>query len=379
MVKAWWDTHRIEYDTTEASVAIEQAPIEERQQVEEQIRDFEAAEDAAAIAAAEAEAEAPVPVGEEPVIIEEIIPQGDSTIYSLEEIAGFEDLLQADTILPPDSLQTYLIIGSDHRPAYGISTRADVILMLIIPPDDDAIMVSLPRDLWIPNPCTGGMSRINANLNGCGDWASGPELLSLAVEQYTGIQVDHFALFDLEGFKDIVDGVGGVEVCVDEPMRTDWRAGRPQVVFAEGCSVTDGHGALAWMRSRKTQVLNMNGMWVTAPGTNDLVRNQRQQDMLIQALVKLKSYQNVTEFATAVETLTDAFTIDDDLTLWDAIALAWSQRGLDPNSIDRPVIPVRDYITEGGAYVLIPTAEFQDVLAAVYPNVQELLSAPARG
>ncbi len=372
VVKAWLGTDRIDYDVTAASAAIDAANEAERLAIEQQIRDAEAAADAEARAAAELEAQ-----GQDSADgIDPAEPQGDSTIYTAEEISSFEELLAADSILPPDHLQTYLIIGSDQRPAYGEASRADVILMLIIPPDDDPIMLSLPRDLWIPNPCTGGMSRINANLNGCGDRATGPETLALAVEQYTGIHVDHFALFDFEGFKRVVDGVGGVEVCVDQATRTDWRSGA-EVVFEPGCTLTNGEGALAWMRSRHTQVLNANGVWVTMPGVNDLTRNQRQQDMIIQALVKLKGYQNVTEFATVVETLTSAFTIDEGLGLWEAIALAWSQRDLNPASIERLVIPTTFYTTDGGAIVLLPTEKFQDVLARAYPNVEDLLTAGA--
>jgi LCP family protein required for cell wall assembly len=353
MVRAWLNTERIDYDTAGASVEIQEADDTHRENIAEEIRRAEAAE------AAEDT--------DEP-------PPGDSTLASDEELASVADLVTADESLPTGVLQTYLIIGTDQRPQYGESSRADVILMFIVPPDDDPILVSLPRDLWIPNPCTGGMSRINANLNGCGDRATGPELLSLAVEQYTGIRIDHFALFDFEGFVDIVDQVGGVEVCVEEAVRTDWRAG--EVVFEEGCTLTDGSGALAWMRSRRTQIRNDNGVWVPKPGVTDLERNQRQQDLLIQALERLKGYRNITEFATVVEALSGTFTIDDDLSLWKAIRLAWDQRDLDPNSIQRPVIPTVFYTTEAGASVLLPTEPFQDVLAAVYPNVDDLLAQP---
>jgi anionic cell wall polymer biosynthesis LytR-Cps2A-Psr (LCP) family protein len=126
-------------------------------------------------------------------------------------------------------------------------------------------------------------------------------------------------------------------------------------------------------------VLNDNGAWVTMPGVNDLARNQRQQDMLIQALRKLKEYRNLTEFAGVVETLAGTFSIDDDLSLFGAIGLAWSQRDLDPSSILRPVIPTRFYTTEAGAIVLIPTETFHDVLASVYPDVDGLLAEGADG
>jgi len=359
VVKAWWGAERIEYDTPAARTEISSADDALREQVAGEIRDAEAAE------AAEADADQD--------------PQGDSTAFTPEEVSPIEGLISAANPFDPDSVQAFLIIGTDQRPELGESSRADVIVMVIFPPGDDPIMVSLPRDLWLPNPCTGGMSRINANLNGCGDKATGPELMAIAVEDYTGIHVDHFAVFDFEGFKEIVDQVGGVEVCVDDTVKTDWRAGRPEVVFEPGCTLTDGHGALAWMRSRHTQVLNDNGAWVTMPGVNDLARNQRQQDMLIQALRKLKEYRNLTEFAGVVETLAGTFSIDDDLSLFGAIGLAWSQRDLDPSSILRPVIPTRFYTTEAGAIVLIPTETFHDVLASVYPDVDGLLAEGADG
>ena len=37
----------------------------------------------------------------------------------------------------------------------------------------------------------------------------------MAVEDFTGVEIDHFAVFDFEGFKAIIDRVGGVEICVD--------------------------------------------------------------------------------------------------------------------------------------------------------------------
>jgi LCP family protein required for cell wall assembly len=262
--------------------------------------------------------------------------------------------------VPNETLQAFLIIGSDQRPSLGVSSRADVILLFLLPADGSGpVLVSVPRDLYLPNPCTGGLTRINATLNGCGAAVSGPELLAAALEDFTGIPIDHFAAFDFEGFKKIVDRVGGVEICVDNPVRETGLFSLPA-----GCSNADGDTALAWMRSRHTQE-QVNGVWRTMPGVSDLTRNQRQQDLLLQALTRLKDFRSVTDFASLVEDLSDAFTIDDTLSLSDAINLAWSMRGLDLSAIRRPTIPVSSYVTPGGAEVLLPQASFADVLASV--------------
>ncbi len=272
----------------------------------------------------------------------------------------------------PEALQAFLVIGSDQREQTGPSSRADVIVLFVVPADGaDPIMVSIPRDLYLPNPCTGGMSRINANLNGCGDLATGPELLALAVEDFTGIEIDHFAVFDFEGFQQVIDRVGGVEICVEHAVRDD--KPDPPLDLPAGCTMADGGQALAWVRSRHTQEL-VDGVWQPMEGVNDLSRNQRQQQLLLEALDRLKGFRSVTEFSALVEDLSDAFIIDAGLSLTDAIGIAWDLRDLQPSRIARPTIPVSFYVTEDGAYVLLPTSSFAEVLGEVYPSVADVVA-----
>lgn len=273
--------------------------------------------------------------------------------------------------LAPEALQAFLVIGSDYRPQLG-SSRADVIVLVLLPADGaDPVMVSIPRDLYLPNPCTGGYTRINATLAGCGQAASGPELLSVAVEDFTGVEIDHFALFDFEGFKAIVDRVGGVEICVEHAVRdskTD-----PPLDLPAGCTLADGAMTLSWVRSRHTQEL-VDGVWRGMRGVNDLTRNQRQQELLLEALSRLKAFSSVTEFSSLVEEVSDAFTIDEELTLGDAIGLAWDMRGINIPSIQRPIIPTATFINEDGAYVLLPQASFAEVLESAYPGAAGIVA-----
>ena len=78
--------------------------------------------------------------------------------------------------------------------------RADVVLYLVRPTNGaDPFMVSLPRDLYVENPCTKGNSRINTLIKGCPSKdINGPTLLSYQVGAITGIEVDHFAWFNFE-------------------------------------------------------------------------------------------------------------------------------------------------------------------------------------
>ncbi|HSM02476.1 MAG TPA: LCP family protein [Acidimicrobiia bacterium] len=276
-----------------------------------------------------------------------------------------------------ETVDAYLIIGSDQRDALGQSRRADVILMFILPADGaNPILLSIPRDLYLPNPCTGEMSRINANLNGCGDFANGPEQLAVAVEDFTGIQVDHFAVFDFDGFRAIVDRVGGIEVCVENPVR-DLNVQPTPLRLPAGCSTIGGDMALSWVRSRRTQE-QIDGVWRTMDSVSDLARNQRQQDLIVQALSRVKRFTDISELTALVEDLSNTFTIDDNLSLGQAIGTAWSLRSLDLSTIVRPVLEVANYIDPYGRYVLVPTKSFEEVVVAADPSAASLF-APAEG
>jgi LCP family protein required for cell wall assembly len=273
---------------------------------------------------------------------------------------------------PPvdDSPTTFLIIGSDQRPQRGPSSRADVIILLLVPRHGaDPVMVSIPRDLYLPDPCAGGSSRVNANLNGCGS-VTGPELLTVAVEDFTGIEIDHFALFGFDGFRKIIDKVGGVEICVTNAVRDANTT--PELDLPAGCIVADGAMTLSWVRSRHTEEL-ANGSWKPMPGVNDLARNRRQQDLLLEALSRLKAFRSITEFAGLVENLTDTFAFDEGLSPGEAIGIAWQLRDVDPAAIKRVEIPVADLTTPGGAQVLVPTAPFLETLESAYPGASDII------
>ena len=97
---------------------------------------------------------------------------------------------------------------------------ADAVLFWLAPTNGgDPVLVSLPRDLLVIDPCTGEETKLDRTLAGCGEDVSGPELVALAVEDYTGIAVDHFATFGFEGFVEVIDSLGGVEICVEYALR----------------------------------------------------------------------------------------------------------------------------------------------------------------
>ena len=157
--------------------------------------------------------------------------------------------------LPDGMFNAVVLVGAD---ASGY--LADSIILALFPEGGSApALVSIPRDLYLYNFCSDDYRRVNANLGGCTGWANGPELLSLAIEEFTGVEVDHYVRINFEGFVELVDGLGGVQICFEYPTY-DEKAG---LDIREPSCRTDGATALAYARSRNATQLVEGGV---APG-----------------------------------------------------------------------------------------------------------------
>lgn len=255
---------------------------------------------------------------------------------------------------------TMLLIGSDEDSGNG-----DVILYLVLPTNGaDPFMMSFPRDLYVSNPCTGGSTRINILTKGCdAKNINGGTLLSVKVSDMTGIDVDHFAEFDFEGFTDIIDAVGGIEICLDHAVRDN----KAHLDLPEGCTNASGAQALAWVRSRHTEEYR-DGGWRALPGRGDLMRNQHQQELVLQLIKKLKTFSSPQQLTEVVSAIADTFILSDTLSLTDAISLAWSARDIDVESINLLEIPVRLSRSPSNQSILVETVSPKDVIANEYGN-----------
>ncbi|MEN8238693.1 MAG: LCP family protein [Actinomycetota bacterium] len=298
--------------------------------------------------AAQALAEDPPPAAE--------AVEADDDVAAVDSAEAAENI--PETIAPEQAYDTFLLVGGDK-----VSGAADVILYLVLPTNSaDPFMVSLPRDLWVDNLCTGGQSRINSLIHGCeSKGVNGPSLLASQVGTFTGIEVDHFAMFDFDGFSDIINAVGGVEICVDYPV-IDLKS---KLDLPAGCTNASGEQALAWVRSRHTQQ-KIGGAWRSVPGASDLSRNQHQQDVILELFKKLKQFDSPSDLTASVSSLADTFVLDDQLGIADAVDLAWRMRAIDLENINRLEVPVRLARSKSGQSILIATDSFDNVLIATY-------------
>ena len=176
-----------------------------------------------------------------------------------------------------------LLVGSDSREGLtdeekaelgtgdAEGQRTDSIMLLYTPLFGDAVLISIPRDSYVSIPGY-GMGKINAAYS-----YGGPQLLTETVEQATGLRIDGYMEVGFAGFADIVDAVGGVDVCLDEPMADE----KANIDLPAGCQTLGGSDALGYVRHR----------YGDAEG--DLGRARRQREVISQIAGKLKSPSTV--------------------------------------------------------------------------------------
>ena len=269
-----------------------------------------------------------------------------------------------------EKFTTYLIIGSDERTAnssasrgYADGKRADVIILGIINEENsDQYLLSIPRDLLVRNSCTKEIERINSTFskNDCGNDA---ENLAANIQKLTGLTINHFASFNFEGFENIIDSFGGIEICVDKTQREGF-----SFELQKGCQTVEGSTALNWVVSRNTEILvgeklvDKNGNdiseWEKMKGVSDLSRNERQQYIILQLLDEIKDFRSLGELTTFISTLEDAFIIDENLSLNNAINILWNFRDTNLSNIKKLSIPVEPYEFDDGKHVLIISENF---------------------
>ena len=211
-----------------------------------------------------------------------VISAANARTADVERIEGLELVLTAQD----GPARNYLLIGSDTRenadpndPDFGgigdvnavQGRRSDTIMILRQEADGNgAAIVSLPRDLWIDIAGERGENRINSA------YSDGTDVLASTITQELGIPIHHVVDIDFNGFKDLVDAVGGTTVCFEYATR-DKNTGLDQ---QPGCHVLDGLQSLQYTRSRYFEEFR-DGEWQTDP-TSDLGRIERQQDFLQQ-------------------------------------------------------------------------------------------------
>ena len=207
-----------------------------------------------------------------------------------------------------------LVMGSDSREGdnnidglTGAGERSDTTILLHVSADRSrAYGISIPRDSMVERPdCT---SADGTTIPGSSytQWnvafqLGGPACTIQQFEQLSGVFVDHFVVVDFEGFKGMVDAIGGVEVCIPETI--DDRA--HGIYLEAGTRKLEGQQALNYVRER-----------YAVSGGSDIGRMKRQQAFIASmahAVVTAQTLARPDHLIRFLDSATKSLTVDEGL------------------------------------------------------------------
>lgn len=277
-----------------------------------------------------------------------------------EDVAG---MLGNDRPDISSEAQNILLIGSDTREAKGTrqyghisGARSDTVILLHLSPKRNrALLVSFPRDSWVDIPSCkmsdGSMSVPTTNRMNVAFSTGGPACTWKTVESLTGVHIDHFVMVNFAGFKNVINALGGVEICLPEPVQDP----KSRLNLPAGHHTVMGEQALAYVRTR-----------ISLGDGSDLDRINRQQAFLASAVHKATSTRllfNPPQLYKVLDAATRSITTDSGLNMDKLRNLALSVRGLDAKNVKFVTVPV--YTRPDGATVAFSQPGAQELFEAI--------------
>lgn len=244
----------------------------------------------------------------------------------------------------------WLLVGSDSR--VGLSEediarlgtggdigtgRTDAIMLLHLE-GTSAQLISIPRDSYVDVPGF-GQDKINAAFT-----YGGPQLLTHTVEANTGVSIDHYAEVGMGGLANIVDAIGGVELCPSEPIDDPLA----NLNVGAGCQEMDGANALGYVRTR-----------ATAMGDLDRVERQREFfSALMHEATNPSTLLNPFDVFPMISSVSKSFTVGENDHVWHLARLALSMG----TGVETKTVPVGGFAdTDVGNVVLWDEIEAENL------------------
>jgi LCP family protein required for cell wall assembly len=264
----------------------------------------------------------------------------------------------AAALLLTPTRESVLIMGSDARPdelQHGQVGRTDTMMLFV---GDRAAprvaMVSVPRDLWVDIPGY-GQERINAAYE-----LGGSQTAKQTVSNVIGQPVDRYLVIGLQGVRDVVNAVGGIDITVPQAIHDDAyptdNYGYQTVDIPAGRQHMDGDTALEYARTRHQD--------------SDFARTARQQQVV--AAVRNAMLNPLNWPRLPAVTLAIGQSIRTDASPLDGIALAAAvlRSPGDPDHLVIDTSLATEVTGEDGAYLL-------QAKPGLKPAVAKFLSGPS--
>ncbi|MGI8773639.1 MAG: LCP family protein [Actinomycetota bacterium] len=238
-------------------------------------------------------------------------------------------------------------LGADDEVAGEPITgqRADTLIVAHIDPEPNRItMIQFPRDYYVPI-AGDDPAKINSALE------DGPNDLISTVEGLTDVEIDHYIQVNIAGFKDIVEAIGGVKICLTEPIPFDEATGIEVTEDELPVVEFDGERALRFVRSRTIG--------------DDFQRIQNQQKFLSAAVSKLTNVGTLLDLGKLRELARiggENFEMDPNLSLAGLAEVAGRFRSFDPERYEAYTAPSLGFEDNEAGNVVIPDLDTLQVM-----------------
>ncbi|CAM5780403.1 regulatory protein [Brevibacillus borstelensis AK1] len=250
-----------------------------------------------------------------------------------------------------------LLMGVDRRGMKnnGLPRSDSMMLVSVDPVTKRYDLFSILRDTYVEIPGHGS-SRINAAIV-----EGGPELAMETVSQLTGLSVDRYVITDFEGFRHLIDAVGGVEIDVEKNMRyrdpTD--KGMYDIDLKKGLQRLDGTKALQYVRFRHD-------------ATSDYTRTERQRKLMAALASQMKNGTTLIQLPSILKQITPY--VQTNISSMDMLKLAGLGLSLDTQQPGQYQLPPMGTFREShrAGSVLIPDVD------KVQAFIQEALQPPLK-
>lgn len=273
---------------------------------------------------------------------------------------------------PPQSKgYNYLLVGSDSREGLtpeqrrqlgtgsSAGKRTDSIILVHVPAGSGkSVLISLPRDSYVPIPGHDS-NKINAAYS-----FGGPKLLVNTVEQVTDLRIDGYVEIGLGGFASVVDSLGGVNICVPFDMNDK----DAHINLKKGCQNLSGPNALGFVRARHSDP------------RGDIGRAERQRQFLGAIMKKALSPGTVfipTRYWGFSHAAAEGLVVGDDTSMRDASRVVLAMRAASNESGLSLVVPIQNesFQTPAGSAVKWNTEQAK-ALFTMLRNDEPLEQAP---
>ena len=225
---------------------------------------------------------------------------------------------------PSDGVENFLLVGSDSRASADPSDkdfatvgteeanpgmRSDTLILVRYDIKAKQVsMMSIPRDLWVRMSDSDRFAKVNAA------YQRGADVLVRTVQRALNVPIHHYIEINFSGFKQIVDSIGGVHVCVPRASRdkgTGFHIGR------KACKLQSGVEALSYARARHFEE-KIDGVW-RLEGTGDVGRGTRQRAFMSMLAKDAAKYlaQHPLDAHNVLKSFAAAVSVDERLDLID--------------------------------------------------------------